>query len=77
LRKSSGNQFIHPDWRLFFSGTEEWDFGDGPIPVDGSPRQFIFPGEKGFFSTRPVFDCNVITSGLHEPYSQGALHVPS
>jgi hypothetical protein len=29
LRKSMGQQFISAEWRLFFSGIEDWDFGDG------------------------------------------------
>jgi hypothetical protein len=32
------------------------------VPVDGSPRQFIFPGEPGFFSTEPIFDCEATMS---------------
>ena len=32
------------------------------LPVDGSPVQFIFPGEPGFFSTEPIFDCDALMS---------------
>jgi hypothetical protein len=74
LRKASGQQFISPEWRLFFSGIEEWDFGDGPVPADGTPKQFVFPGEKGFFSTRPIFDCNVTSSGLQAPSGKDLWH---
>ena len=77
LRKSTGQQFISPEWRLFFSGTETWDFGEGPVPVDGTPKEFIFPGEKGFFSTRPIFDCNVTSSGLQAPVGKDPRHAES
>lgn len=74
LRKATGRQFISPEWRLFFSGIEEWDFGEGPVPADGTPKEFIFPGEKGFFSTRPIFDCNVTSSGLETPSGKDLWH---
>lgn len=62
LRSSHGNEYISPDWRLFFAGPSEWNNGEGALPVDGSPRQFIFPGEPGFFSSEPIFDCDAILS---------------
>jgi hypothetical protein len=64
LRRARGNEYIHPDWRLFFAGPSEWDSGSGPVPVDGSPRLFIFPGEPGFFATEPIFECDAILSVL-------------
>lgn len=62
LRQARGNEFIHPDWRLFFAGPGEWNGGDGFVPINGSPRDFIFPGEAGFEATQPIFDCDVVTS---------------
>ncbi len=62
LRRSRGNEYIDPTLRLFFAGPSEWDNGDGPVPVDGSPKQFILPGEPGFFSTLPIFDCDATLS---------------
>lgn len=68
LRRSRGNEYIHPEWRLFFSGPSEWDGGDGNyVPIDGSPVQFIFPGEPGFASTQPIFDCDAVMSSLPFP----------
>lgn len=64
IRQARGNEFIHPDWRLFFAGPGEWNGGDGFVPIDGSPREFHFPGDKGFAATEPVFDCDVVTSDL-------------
>lgn len=63
LRRSRGNEFVHPEWRLFFSGPSEWDPGDGNfLPVDGSPVDFIFPGEPGFLSSQPIYDCDAVMS---------------
>lgn len=73
LRQSRGNEYIHPEWRLFFSGPSEWNGGDGQfLPMDGSPMEFIFPGEAGFASTQPLFDCDALTAGL--PMPQGVRH---
>ncbi len=67
LRQARGNEFINPDWRLFFAGPGEWNGGDGFVPVDGSPRDFVFPGEEGFESTQPIYDCDVVTSRAEPP----------
>lgn len=64
-RRSRGNEYLHPEWRMFFAGPGESDLGDGQwLPGDGSPMQFIFPGEPGFLSTDPIFDCDALTAGL-------------
>lgn len=62
LRKSRGREYIHPEWRLFFSGPSEWWDGTQWLPGDGSPLQFIFPGEPGFAATEPLFDCDPVLS---------------
>jgi hypothetical protein len=63
LRRSRGNEYVHPDWRLFFAGPGETDLGDGQwLPIDGSPVEFIFPGEPGFLSTQPIYDCDALTA---------------
>ncbi len=62
LRSAKGNEYIKADWRMFFSGPSEWVTPDGSVPVDGSPRQFIFPGEPGFRATEPIFDCDAVLS---------------
>jgi hypothetical protein len=67
LRRSRGSEYIHPDWRMFFSGPSEWDAGDGFVPYDGSPVSFIFPGEPGFAATEPLFDCDAVLSALPLP----------
>jgi hypothetical protein len=74
LRRSRGNEYLHPDWRLFFAGPGETDLGDGQwLPIDGSPVEFIFPGEDGFLASQPIYDCDALTASLpvwrvrHEP----------
>lgn len=63
LRRAHGREYIHPEWRLFFAGPTQWDTGEGAfIPVDGSPVDFVFPGEPGFLTTEPQFDCDAILS---------------
>ena len=63
LRQSSGNEYIKRDWRNFFSGTSQWLQLDGTsLPLDGTPVQFILPGEKGFAATQPIFQCDAVMS---------------
>lgn len=63
LRRSRGNEYLHPDWRLFFAGPGETDLGDGQWrPIDGSPVEFIFPGEAGFLDRQPKYDCDALTA---------------
>ncbi len=72
LRTARGKEYINRDWRLFFSGTSEWLQPDGTwSPLEGSPVQFIQPGEPGFAATQPIFECDALMSqapgeGLHQ-----------
>jgi len=70
-RQSRGHEYISPTWRLFFSGPSEWDDGSGYVPIDGSPVQFVLPGEKGFFSTEPLFGCDAVLSNYRPGVSDG------
>ncbi len=73
LRQSNGNEYINPQQRLFFSGPSNWNGGDGEfLPMDGSPMQFINPGEPGFGATQPIFDCDAI---LSQAQGNGVIHV--
>ncbi len=63
LNRANGNEYVHRDWRMFFAGPSQWASGDGEfVPVDGSPLKFIFPGEPGFATTEPLFECDAIMS---------------
>lgn len=65
IARAHGNEYIHSDWRMFFSGRSEWDPGDGNyLPMDGSPMKFLFPGQPGFGATQPIFDCDPVLSAL-------------
>lgn len=69
-RQSRGNEYLHPDWRMFFAGPGETDLGDGQWrPIDGSPVEFIFPGEDGFLATQPKHDCDALTAEADVPQS--------
>lgn len=67
LRKARGHEYISTEFGSFFSGSSEWHDGTNWIPLEGSPRQFIRPGEKGFAATQPIFDCDAVMSSL--PFS--------
>lgn len=75
MRRARGNEYISPDWRTFFAGPSEWDGGEGYVPINGSPLQFIFPGEPGFASTQPLFECDAVLSGLPAAGSGDLIHV--
>jgi hypothetical protein len=65
LRRARGFEYVSRDWRMFLAGSSEWDAGDGTwLPMEGSPVKFFEPGEKGFESTQPIFDCDAVLSGL-------------
>lgn len=65
LRQARGHEYISRDWRMFLSGQSEWDGGDGNwLPMDASPVNFSFPGDKGFGATQPIFDCDAMMSAL-------------
>jgi hypothetical protein len=59
-----GNEFIHPEWRTFLSGTRTFDTETERFNEDGTPVEFVFPGEPGFLSSEPRHGCDVVVSGL-------------
>ncbi|MDH3263755.1 MAG: hypothetical protein OEM24_07140 [Paracoccaceae bacterium] len=60
--QARGNEYIHPEWRTFLSGAGMVDLGDGYLPQDFSPVEFAFPGEPGFMTTIPLYDCEPMTA---------------
>ena len=60
---SSGRQFVSEKHRLFFFG-EAWQNDMPDQIVDMSPLEFIYPGEAGFFTDTPVYECNQIETGF-------------
>lgn len=75
MRQARGNEYIHPEWRNFFAGPSEWDGGEGYVPINGSPVQFIFPGEPGFAATEPLFECDAVLSSLPHSAPAEVIHV--
>lgn len=67
LSTARGREYIHRDWRLFFSGPSEWDGGEGFEPYDRSPARFDLPGDAGFLSNTPEFDCDEQLAALQIP----------
>jgi hypothetical protein len=63
---AQGSEYIHREWRIFVSGAGRIDLGDGqgPIPQDFTPVEFAFPGEEGFMTTVPTYDCDSVTASL-------------
>jgi hypothetical protein len=59
-----GNEFIHPEWRTFLSGVRTFTTPDDSVTEDGTPVEFIFPGEPGFLGSTPRHGCGVMMSGL-------------
>ncbi len=53
-----GHEYLHRGWRMFLSGPSEWDVGAGFEPLDRSPVTFAQPGERGFMSAKPDYDCD-------------------
>lgn len=63
-QRTSGNQFLSRDRRMFFGGVETTILPSGEsFESDRSPREFIEPGEPGFLSMVPLYDCGEL-SGL-------------
>jgi hypothetical protein len=65
LRHSKGREYISEEYRTFFSGHSEWEGEDGTwVPIEGAPISFILPGEPGFGSTTPLFECDAQMSSF-------------
>ncbi|SMY09370.1 hypothetical protein [Flavimaricola marinus] len=62
LWQTVGNEFIHRDWRTFLSGTRTITTPTEVFETDGRPVEFAFPGEDGFQSSEPRYDCGVMLS---------------
>lgn len=61
--RAAGSEYISEEWRMFLSGTgEAWTPEDGTYSVDDTPVEFVFPGEPGFLTMRPKYDCGAIMS---------------
>jgi hypothetical protein len=69
LRHSRGQEFIQPEWRTFLSGRSEWESEDGTwTPFDNAPVKLLMPGQPGFQSTIPLFDCDAQSASFQLPH---------
>jgi hypothetical protein len=64
LWSTTGSEFVSRDWRTFVSGTRTTDNGAEVWSDDGTPVQFIFPGEDGFLTSTPRHGCGEMLSSL-------------
>jgi hypothetical protein len=66
-RQTEGNQFVHEGWRLFFGGLETVTLPDGEtFEANYSPMEFAEPGESGFLTMQPLYDCGDMMSALDD-----------
>ena len=65
LWSAKGRQFVSPKWRMFFHGSDTYTNAEG-VSADSnhSPVEFIFPGEAGFLSPTPKYECSVEIASL-------------
>ena len=62
-RRVQGSQYVHEGWRMFFGGLEVTELPNGErFESDNSPVEFAEPGERGFLTDQPLYDCGDITS---------------
>jgi hypothetical protein len=63
ISSAAGRQFVSATHRLFFFG-QDWNAAAPDQITDASPVQFIYPGEAGFMSPKPQFDCGEVLSSF-------------
>ena len=62
-RRVTGSQYVQQDWRMFFGGLEVTELPGGEsFESDNSPMEFAEPGEAGFLSDQPLYDCGDMMS---------------
>ncbi|WP_223426827.1 hypothetical protein [Tateyamaria pelophila] len=52
-----GREFVSVKHRRFFPGVTTISQGDDTEEHDRTPIEFIYPGEPGFFTTTPLYEC--------------------
>lgn len=63
LWRGTGQEYINPDWRTFLSGARTITTPSDTYDTDNTPVEFAFPGEAGFLSSKPRYDCSVPIAG--------------
>ncbi|MEO1364898.1 MAG: hypothetical protein AAFU86_14125 [Pseudomonadota bacterium] len=58
ISRIEGNEYISPKLGRFLAGTYRFTSADGAVSEWASdPIEFIYPGEPGFFSRTPLYEC--------------------
>jgi len=55
--ESTGNEYIHLDWRLFLAGNYVTRTPEQTVQEESRPVRFDFPEDEGFLSRDPEFGC--------------------
>jgi len=62
-RRVEGTQYVQENWRMFFGGLEVTELPNGErFESDNSPMEFAEPGERGFLTDQPLYDCGDMMS---------------
>jgi hypothetical protein len=72
--RAEGREYISRDFRMFMSGVSTITTSGESWERNGTPMEFIFPGEPGFLSVSPIHDCGAVISALPVPLVD---HAPS
>ncbi|MEQ5872369.1 hypothetical protein J4E08_21125 [Sagittula sp. NFXS13] len=60
----SGSEYVSEAHQRFFAGRGTSVFDGVSSSFDRTPQEFIYPGEPGFASVTPVYDCGMMMSAL-------------
>lgn len=52
-----GQEYVHPEWRIFLSGTRQVTADGDTWSEDGAPMRFALPDEPGHLRNTPMFGC--------------------
>lgn len=68
LMTRRGQQFVSRVHRRFYGGVETAEDWTGVVQeTDDSPVSFAFPGQPGFASSTPQYDCRMLMTALPQP----------
>lgn len=65
--EGSGQQYFSRRFMQFFSGQERYTDANGVNQQDDRPMTFAEPGEAGFLTTKPLFNCSTEQARMMRP----------
>lgn len=71
LWTTTGNEYVHEDWRSFISGRRTVTRDGDTFDLDERPMDFAFPGERGFLARSPIYGCGAMMSALPKDPTHG------